>query len=158
MGTYEFKKFKKGSKAFTLFAQKEGENYVGPRVEHNTVSNATSIGVLSPDGQLQFELELSNDAGYEYNVSSIYKGKVPDGAIAEYMDKYQVSKSKARTVLEKVTTENTWWYWQKGKWHHTEGMSGKNMYADLVDELRENAKAYYQTTINQTIGNYGGKK
>ena len=66
MGTYEFKKFKKGSKAFTLFAQKEGENYVGPRVEHNTVSNATSIGVLSPDGQLQFELELSNDAGYEY--------------------------------------------------------------------------------------------
>lgn len=101
---------------------------------------------------------LANDAGYEYNVSSIYKGKVPDGAIAEYMETYQVSKNKARAALQEITTENTWWYWKKGKWHHTEGMSGKNMYADLVDELRENAKAYYQTTINQTIGNYGGKK
>lgn len=101
---------------------------------------------------------LADDAGYKYNVASIYKGKVPDGAVLDYMKKHQVSKRKAKAILQEITTENTWWYWKKGKWHHTEGMSGKNMYADLVDELRENAKAYYQTTINQTIGNYGGKK
>ena len=100
---------------------------------------------------------LADDAGYEYNVPSIYKGFVPDGAIAEYMETHQVSKNKARAVLEEITTENTWWYWKKGKWHHTKGMSGKNMYADLVDELRKNVKKHYDTSIKQAIKDYGGK-
>lgn len=103
---------------------------------------------------------LADDAGYEYNVSSIYKGFVPNGAVLDYMEEHQIPKKyeyKARAALEEITTENTWWYWKKGKWHHTEGMSGKNMYADLVDELRKSAKKHYDTSIKQAIKDYGGK-
>lgn len=100
---------------------------------------------------------LADDAKYQYNVPSIYKGFVPEGAILDYMEKHQVSKRKAKEKLQEVTTENTWWYWKKGEWHHTKGMSGKNMYADLVDELRKNAKAHYKTSIKQAIKDYGGK-
>lgn len=112
MGTYEFKKFKKGSKAFTLFAQKEGENYVGPRVEHNTVSNATSIGVLSPDGQLQFELELSNDAGYEYVFRIFNKEGTPNGPVmvvsggALYFGKYYAKEGFKGIVYRFKNGEN----------------------------------------------------
>ena len=112
MGKYEFKKFKKGSKEFTLFAQKDGDNYVGPRVEHNTVSNATSIGVLSPDGQLQFELELSNDAGYEYTFRLLNKDGVPNGPVmlvaggSLYFGKYYAKEGFKGIVYKFKNGEN----------------------------------------------------
>ena len=92
--------------------------------------------------------KLATETGYEYNVPSPYKGVIPEAAYYQHTREY----------LEAVNTPNTWWYFKNGKWWHTEGTKPKNMYSNLVDELRENAKAYYQTTINQTIGNYGGKK
>lgn len=90
---------------------------------------------------------LADEAGYDYDIDSPHKGKIPKGAIKEY----------GREYCERVTTEHTWWYHKNGKWWHTEGMKGKNMYASLVDELRENAIKDYKTSISQTIGNYGGK-
>ena len=112
MGKYEFKKFKKGSKEFTLFAQKDWDNYVGLRVEHNTVSNATSIGVLSPDGQLQFELELSNDVGYEYTFRLLNIDGVPNGPVmlaaggALYFGKYYAKEGFKGIVYKFKNGEN----------------------------------------------------
>lgn len=91
---------------------------------------------------------LADETGYEYNVSSPHKGKIPKGAIKQY----------GREYCELVTDPNGWWYFKNGKWWYTEGMKGKNMYASLVDELRDNAIKDYKASIKQVIGNYGGKK
>ena len=87
---------------------------------------------------------------YKYNAPSLYKGKIPDMAYYQYTKQY----------LEAVNTPNTWWYFKNGKWWHTEGMKGKQMYSSLVDELRKNAPKEFKTSIGQVIGNYnsGGKK
>ena len=90
---------------------------------------------------------LADEAGYEYNVSSPHKGEIPAGAIKQY----------GREACELVTDPNGWWYYKNGKWWYTEGMKGKNMYASLVDELRDNAIKDYKTSVSQTIGSYGGK-
>lgn len=91
---------------------------------------------------------LASDVGYEYNVNSPHKGVIPEGAYYQYPIQY----------LEAVNTPDTWWYFKNGKWWHTEGMKGKNMYSSLVEELQEVAVNEFETTISQTIGNYGGKK
>jgi hypothetical protein len=95
--------------------------------------------------------ELADEAGYQYNIPTPKKGKIPKGAIKEYGLPY----------CKDNTTKNTWWYWKKGHWHHTTGMAGKNMFSSLVDELRKNAAKKYKTDIKQAIDNYnsnGGKK
>ena len=91
---------------------------------------------------------LASDVGYTYNVNSPHKGVIPEGAYYQYPIQY----------LEAVNTPDTWWYFKNGKWWHTEGMKGKNMYSSLVEELQEVAVNEFETTISQTIGNYGGKK
>lgn len=94
---------------------------------------------------------LADTTGYQYNVSSPYKGVIPEGAIAEL----------GREYCESVNTPNTWWYWQpraKQHWKHTEGMKGKNMFYGLVDELQELAPREFKIKVGQIIGNYGGKK
>lgn len=90
---------------------------------------------------------LADETGYEYNVQSPHKGVIPEGARRQYKEEY----------LEAVNTPNTWWYFKNGKWWHTEGMKGKNMYASLVDNLRDNVSDEYKKAVSQTIGNYGGK-
>ena len=97
------------------------------------------IGAASPN-------PLADEAGYNYNLESPHKGVIPEGAI----------KQHGREYCEKVTTEDTWWYYKNGKWWHSTGYKGKNMYASLVDELRDNAIKDYKTSISQIIGNYGG--
>lgn len=91
---------------------------------------------------------LAGESGYKYNVPSPKKGVIPDGAKYSYTQQY----------LDAVNTPDTWWYYKNGKWWHTEGMKGKQMYSSLVDELRENASKNFKTNISQAIGNYGGKK
>ena len=90
---------------------------------------------------------LADNAGYEYNLNSPHKGVIPEMAYYQYPIQY----------LEAVNTPNTWWYFKNGKWWHTEGMKGKNMYSSLVDELNKNAVRDLKAAISQTIGNYGGK-
>lgn len=85
---------------------------------------------------------------YEYNVPSPHKGVIPEMAKYSYTQEY----------LEAVNTPDTWWYFKNGKWWHTEGMKGKQMYSSLVDELRENAGKEFNVSISQTIGNYNGGK
>lgn len=101
---------------------------------------------------------LADSAGYEYNVNSVYKGMVPKGAISQYAKSNKMSNKDAREELITITTENTWWYYKNGSWRHTEGMSGKNMYSSLVEELKENAIKDIGVSVSQTIGSYGGKK
>lgn len=91
--------------------------------------------------------ELASESGYEYNVQSPHKGIVPKDAIKQYGKEY----------CERVTDQNTWWYFKNGKWWHTKGMKGKNMYSGLVDNLRKNAVKGFKTSISETIGSYGGK-
>ena len=90
---------------------------------------------------------LADEAGYEYNVPSVHKGVIPVAAMLMYGEDY----------CESVNTPNTWWYFKNGKWWYTEGMKGKNMYASLVDELRDNAIKDFKASVSQTIGSYGGK-
>lgn len=95
-------------------------------------------------------LASSAKPAYKYNVESPYKGKVPDAAHAQYTNEY----------LETVNTPNTWWYFKNGRWWHTEGMKGKNMYSSLVDILKDVGVRDLKAKISQTIGDYnsnGGK-
>ncbi len=93
--------------------------------------------------------DLAAATGYEYNVPSPSKGKIPEGAIAQW----------GKDFCEVVTTPYTWWYWKNGTWRWTDGMGGKNMYGSLVEELRELAPRQYNTKVSQVIGNYrGGNK
>jgi hypothetical protein len=91
---------------------------------------------------------LATDTGYEYNVNSPHKGVIPEGAYYQYPIQY----------LEAVNTPDTWWYFKNGKWWHTEGMKGKNMYYGLVEEIRDVYVNDLKVAVSQTIGNYGGKK
>lgn len=93
---------------------------------------------------------LATDTGYEYNVTSPYKGYIPEGAIAQY----------GLENCKKWTTPNTWWYLKNGKWHHTEGMKdgGKKMYYGLVEEIKDVYVNDLKVAVSKTIGNYGGKK
>lgn len=90
---------------------------------------------------------LADEVGYEYNVPSVHKGVIPEGAIAEY----------GAEEAEKVTTPDTWWYYKNNKWWYTKGMKGKNMFSSLVDELRDSAIKEYKVGISKVIGKYGGK-
>jgi len=90
---------------------------------------------------------LASESGYEYNVPSVHKGVIPVAAMLMYGEDY----------CESVNTPDTWWYFKNGKWWHTKGMKGKNMYSGLVDNLRENAVKGFKTSISETIGSYGGK-
>lgn len=90
---------------------------------------------------------LAGKSNYEYNVPSPHKGEPPEMVKYSYTQEY----------LDAVNTPNTWWYFKNGKWWHTEGMKGKQMYSSLVDELRENAPKEFAVYINQTLGNNGGK-
>lgn len=89
---------------------------------------------------------LADDAKYQYNIG-LTKGTIPDGAKKEYGEAY----------CESVTTPDTWWYHKNGKWWHTEGMKGKNMYSSLVEELRKHETIEFKTDIEQYI-KYGGSK
>lgn len=91
--------------------------------------------------------KLANETGYDYNLPSPYKGVIPEGA------KYQYTKQ----YLETVNTPNTWWYFKNGRWWHTEGMKGKNMYSKLRDKLKKEAIKDFETKVSQVIGNYNGR-
>lgn len=91
--------------------------------------------------------KMAGDLGYQYNVGP-YIGYIPEGAIAQY----------GLENCEKWTTPNTWWYLKDGKWHHTEGMKGKNMYSSLVDKLNETAVKDIKLAVKQTIGNYNSRR
>lgn len=91
---------------------------------------------------------LASDAGYEYNVESPHKGKAPKGAIKQWGKEY----------CDRVTTADTWWYFKEGKWWHSRGYTGKQMYSSLVEELNKSAIDDYNASVSQTIGGYGGKK
>ena len=91
---------------------------------------------------------LADEAGYKYNEPNPSKGVIPEGAIKMWGKEY----------CESVNTPDTWWYYKNGKWWWSRGAAAKKMYSSLVDELRANAKTHFQTSISQTIGNYGGKK
>lgn len=93
-------------------------------------------------------LATEKGSAYEYNVPSPHKGEIPEGAKYSYTQEY----------LEAVNTPNTWWYFKNGKWWHTEGMKGKNMYYSLVEELRKNATKEIKVSVSQTLAKYGGKK
>lgn len=79
---------------------------------------------------------LANEYGYKYNVGEKI-GEVPEAAVSWYARRYRVDEETAREILEAETTPNTWWYFKDKKWHRTEGMRGKNMFADLADMIRE---------------------
>ena len=91
---------------------------------------------------------LASDAGYSYNVQSPYKGVVPEAAHAQYTNEY----------LETVNTPNTWWYFKNGRWWHTEGMKGKNMYSSLADKLNETAIRDLKASVSKSIGNYNSRR
>lgn len=101
---------------------------------------------------------LADTFNYQYNLPSLKKGVVPDGAIAQYAKRYKVSKAKARTALQKVTTPSTWWYFKKGTWRHTEGMRGKNMFASLFYELQQSAAKQYSYGITNFLTKYRRRK
>lgn len=101
---------------------------------------------------------LADMFGYRYNLNSLKKGVVPEGAIRSYVKTHKVSYAKAQAALQKVTTPNTWWYWKNGTWRHTEGMRGKNMFADLVYELQDLAPQQYSVAIEQLLGKYRRRK
>lgn len=118
------------------FIISSGEDEVAVYNEYGT----GIVGFQSPS-------KLAGENGYQYNVPSPHKGVIPEMAKYSYTQQY----------LEAVNTPDTWWYFKNGKWWHTEGMKGKNMYASLVDELRKNAPKEYQTKVDYTIKKYGGK-
>lgn len=90
---------------------------------------------------------LAADARYKYNMNSPHKGVIPEGAIKEYGLAY----------CEKNTDQDTWWYHKNGKWWHTKGMKPKNMYASLVDKLKETGAKDFKVAVNKTIENYNGR-
>lgn len=93
---------------------------------------------------------LADLYGYEYNVG-LKRGIVPEGAVTSYAKTYGVSEEEAREILELETTPNTWWYFKNKKWHRTEGMRGKNMFANLQMYLLEDAKKTYILDINDKL-------
>ena len=97
---------------------------------------------------------LADETGYQYNLSTPYKGMYTDEMIKQYVATHP---DKTEEQVRAEQTPDTWWYWKNGTWRYTEGMKGKNMYASLVDELRDNVSSEYKTKISQTIGSYGGK-
>lgn len=93
---------------------------------------------------------LADIYGYEYNVGSKI-GEVPEGAVRYFVSNFGYDEATARDILESETTPNTWWYKKHGKWHHTEGMKGKNMFADLQYYLLETGRDDYILDINKKL-------
>lgn len=98
---------------------------------------------------------LAGTSNYQYNVNSPFKGYYTDEMVKQYVATH---KDKTEEQVKAEQTPNTWWYWKNGTWRYTEGMEGKNMYADLVDELNNNAGKHFRTAVSHSIGNYNGGK
>lgn len=92
--------------------------------------------------------ELADIYGHQYNIDTIKKGRIPRGARKMWGSEY----------CESVTTPDTWWYFKNGKWWWSRGAEGKNMFADLVDNLNELAPQKYKILISDLTGKYGRKK
>ena len=84
---------------------------------------------------------LADIYGYDYNVGPMI-GKVPENAVKSFARLWGVDEETAREQLEAETTPNTWWYFKNKRWHKTEGMRAKNMFADLEFELLKYSKDY----------------
>ena len=108
---------------------------------------------------------LAGDLGYEYNIESPHKGRVPEAAIKWEAKRRHKPFDVVKAELEAETTPNSWWYFKNGTWRHLnkakkpfEGMKAKNMYSSLVDILNEIAVEKYSVSISQSLGNNGGKE
>ena len=93
---------------------------------------------------------LADKYGYKYNVGPKI-GVVPDAAVSWYSKVYGIDEESARQILEAETTPNTWWYFKNKKWHRTEGMRGKNMFADLELELIKNGYKDYAMSLGKNF-------
>lgn len=108
--------------------------------------------------------KMAASAGYKYNVPSLEKGAVPEGAIYQYLSKNLTGKSTddymnayeaTKDYLESITTTDTWWFFKPGYgWCHTEGMKGKNIYSTQLEKIKKAAPQDFETSIGQCIGNY----
>lgn len=108
------------------------------------VYNEFGIGIIGAENKNP----LASDVGYEYNVESPFKGEIPLGAIKQWGEEY----------CKMVTTEDTWWYFKEGKWWHSRGYKGKQMYYGLVEILNETAIRDLKASVSQTIGNYNSRR
>lgn len=99
---------------------------------------------------------LAGEYGYQYNVGPKI-GEVPEAAVSWYSKVYGYDMESAREMLEEETTPDTWWYFKNKKWHRTEGMKAKNMFADLEMELIKNGYKAYLFTIGKIFGTNKGE-
>lgn len=91
---------------------------------------------------------LAEKYDYKYNIGPKI-GIVPEATINWYCAVYGYDYESAKEMLEAETTPNTWWYFKDKKWHRTEGMKGKNMFADLELELIKNGYKDYAMSLGK---------